>query len=56
MALLFLFVLIAAIVAGIVVLNSDSSQSHEFERVVRDTIRDQVDGLRALIDDATRGK
>jgi hypothetical protein len=53
-ALLFLFLLIAAIVAAVVVLNSDSPQSQEFERVARDTINEQVDGLRALIDDATR--
>jgi eukaryotic-like serine/threonine-protein kinase len=54
LALLFLFLLIAAIVAGIVVLNSDSQQAQEFERVTRDTITEQVDGLRALIDDATK--
>jgi serine/threonine-protein kinase len=54
LALLFLFLLIAAIVAAVVVLNSDSPQSQEFERVARDTINEQVDGLRALIDDATK--
>jgi serine/threonine-protein kinase len=54
LALLFLFLLIAAIVAAIVILNSDSQQAQEFERVTRDTITEQVDGLRALIDDATR--
>ena len=54
LALLFLFLLIAAIVAGVVVLNSDSQQAQEFERVARDTITEQVDGLRALIDDATK--
>jgi serine/threonine-protein kinase len=54
LALLFLFLLIAAIVAAVVVLNSDSQQSREFERVARDTISEQVDGLRALIDDATK--
>jgi eukaryotic-like serine/threonine-protein kinase len=54
LALLFLFVLIAAIVAGVVILNSDSQQSQKFERVARDTINEQVDGLRNLIDDATK--
>jgi eukaryotic-like serine/threonine-protein kinase len=54
MALAFLFVLIAAIVAGVVILNSDSQQSQKFERVARDTINEQVDGLRNLIDDATK--
>jgi serine/threonine protein kinase len=54
MALVFLFLLIAAIVAAVVVLNSDSQKNREFERVVRDTISEQVDGLRALIDDATK--
>ena len=52
LALLFLFVLIAAIVAGVVILNSDSQQSQKFERVARDTVNEQVDGLRNLIDDA----
>lgn len=54
LALAFLFVLIAAIVAGVVILNSDSQQSQKFERVARDTINEQVDGLRNLIDDATK--
>jgi serine/threonine-protein kinase len=54
LALLFLFLLIAAIVAAIVILNSDSQQAQEFERVTRDTVTEQVDGLRALIDDATK--
>jgi serine/threonine protein kinase len=53
-ALLFLFVLIAAIVAAVVLLNSDSTQTHEFGRVVKDTVRDQVDGLRTLIESARR--
>jgi serine/threonine-protein kinase len=54
LALAFLFLLIAAIVAAIVVLNSDSSQTHEFSRVVETTVRDQIDGLRSLIESATR--
>jgi serine/threonine protein kinase len=53
-ALAFLFVLIAAIVAGVIVLSSDSTQSQEFGRVVRDTVRDQIDGLRDLIESARR--
>jgi serine/threonine-protein kinase len=54
LALTFLFLLIAAIVAGVVILNSDSQQSQKFERVARDTVNEQVDGLRNLIDDATK--
>jgi serine/threonine protein kinase len=54
MALVFLFVLIAAIVAGVIVLSSDSTQTQEFGRVVRDTTRDQIDGLRDLIENARR--
>jgi serine/threonine protein kinase len=55
LALLFLFVLIAAAVAAIVIVSSDGSQSHHYERVVRDTVRDQIDGLRTLIENATGG-
>jgi serine/threonine-protein kinase len=55
LALLFLFLLIAAVVAGVVVLTSGSSQTHDFHQVVRETVRDQVEGLRSLIDSATRG-
>jgi eukaryotic-like serine/threonine-protein kinase len=54
LALLFLFLLIAAIVAAIVLLNSDSQQTHDFGRVARDTVKDQIDGLRNLIDNATK--
>jgi hypothetical protein len=46
--------LIAAIVAAVVVLSSDSSQTRHFEHVARDSVRDQADGLRSLIDSATR--
>src|SRR5438093_7610150 len=45
LALLFLFLLIAAIVATVVTLTPGSSQTH-FDHVVRETVRDQVDGLR----------
>ena len=54
LALLFLFLLIATIVAAVVLLNSDSSQTQHFERVVRDSAKDQVDGLRQLIESATK--
>jgi eukaryotic-like serine/threonine-protein kinase len=54
LALAFVFGLIAAIVAGVVLLSSDGSQSQNFERVARETVNDQIDGLRALIDSATR--
>jgi serine/threonine protein kinase len=54
LALLFLFLLIATIVAAVVLLNSDSSQTQDFERVVRDSVKDQVDGLRSLIESATK--
>jgi serine/threonine protein kinase len=55
LALVFLFALIAIAVAAVVIVSSDSSQSHDFERIARDTVRDQIDGLRALIDRATGG-
>jgi len=54
LALLFLFLMIAAIVAGIVVVNSGSQKVREFSRVTKDTVNEQVDGLRNLIDDATK--
>jgi eukaryotic-like serine/threonine-protein kinase len=53
-ALLFLFLMIAAIVAGVVVINSGSQKVREFGRVTKDTVNEQVDGLRNLIDDATK--
>jgi serine/threonine-protein kinase len=54
LALLFLFLMIAAIVAGVVVVNSGSQKVREFSRVTKDTVNEQVDGLRNLIDDATK--
>ena len=54
LALLFLFVLIATIVAAVVILTSGGSSGDDFERVVGNSVRDQVDGLRSLIEDATR--
>jgi eukaryotic-like serine/threonine-protein kinase len=56
LALLFLFLLIATIVAALVLLNSDNTQTQDFERVVRNTVNEQVDGLRELIDRATGGR
>jgi serine/threonine protein kinase len=53
LALVFLFLLIATVVAALVLVSSDGSQSQEFQRVVRDTVNEQVDVLRALIDRAT---
>jgi serine/threonine protein kinase len=55
LALLFLFLLIAAAVTAVVIVSSDSSQSHHFQRVVHDSIKDQINGLRSLIDSATGG-
>jgi hypothetical protein len=54
LALLFLFLLVAAIVATLVILNLDNSQTRDFERVVSDEVNQQIDGLRNLIDDATQ--
>jgi serine/threonine-protein kinase len=54
MAMLFLFGLIATIVAAIVALNLDTSEGRHFEQVVRDNVRDQVQGIRDLIDEATK--
>jgi serine/threonine-protein kinase len=54
-ALLFLFVLIATIVATIVVVNLGDGGTQNFERVVSEQVQDQIDGIRQLIDDATGG-
>jgi serine/threonine protein kinase len=53
MALLFLFLLIATVVAAIVIVNVDSGGAQNFERVVNERVQDQIDGIRNLIDDAT---
>ncbi len=53
-ALLFLFVLVATIVAAVVVVGSGGSSGRDFERVVRDSIDEQVNGLRNLIDSGER--
>jgi serine/threonine-protein kinase len=54
MALLFLFLLIATVVAAFVILNLDTSESRHFEHVVRDRVQDQINGIRDLIDGATK--
>jgi hypothetical protein len=54
MALMFLFLLVATIVATLVIVNLDSSQAPDVERVVSDQVQKQIDGLRNLIDDVTR--
>ena len=54
MALMFLFLLIATVVAAIVIANLDSGGAQDFERVVTERVQDQIDGIRRLIDDATQ--
>jgi serine/threonine-protein kinase len=55
MAMVFLFCLIATIVAAVIALNTDSSNTTHFEHVARDHIQDQINGIRDLIDKATGG-
>ena len=55
MALLFLFLLLATVVAALVIVNLDGSQAHDFEHVVSDRVQDQINGIRDLIDQATGG-
>ena len=55
MALVFLFLLLATVVAALVIVNVDGSQAQDFEQVVRDEIQDQINGIRDLIDSATGG-
>ena len=55
MALLFLFLLLATVVAALVIVNLDGSQAQDFERVVTDRVEDQINGIRDLIDQATGG-
>jgi serine/threonine-protein kinase len=54
MAMMFLFLLIATVVAAIVVLNLDTSDSRHFEHVVRNQVQDQINGIRDLIEKATK--
>ena len=53
MALMFLFLLIATVVAAIVIANLDSGGAQDFERVVSEQVQDQINGIRDLIDKAT---
>jgi serine/threonine-protein kinase len=53
MALMFLFLLIATVVAAIVVANLGDGGTQNFEQVVSERVQDQIDGIRRLIDDAT---
>ena len=55
LALLFLFLLLATVVAALVIVNLDNSQAHDFQRVVTDRVQDQINGIRDLIDKATGG-
>jgi serine/threonine-protein kinase len=54
LALVFLFLLIATTVAAVVIVSSGGSNSHHYEKVVRDTVNDQINGLRDLIDQARK--
>jgi serine/threonine-protein kinase len=54
MALMFLFLLIVTVVAAFVVANLDTGDGRQFERVVQDRIEDQVNGIRDLIESATK--
>jgi serine/threonine protein kinase len=54
LALVFLFVLIATTAAAVVLVSSDNSSSRHVERVVKNTINDQIQGLRDLISDGEK--
>jgi serine/threonine protein kinase len=54
LALVFLFLLIATTVAAVVIVGSGGSNGQHYERVVRDTVNDQINGLRNLIDSGRR--
>jgi sensor domain CHASE-containing protein len=54
MAMMFLFLLIATVVAAIVILNLDTTDSRHFEHLVQDRVQDQINGIRDLIDSATK--
>ncbi len=54
LALAFLFVLIATTAAAVVLVSSDNSSSRKLERVVRNTVDDQIQGLRDLISDGEK--
>ena len=54
MAMMFLFLLIVTVVATVVALNLDTSSGRHFEEVARDRIQDQINGIRDLIESATK--
>jgi serine/threonine protein kinase len=54
LALVFLFLLIATTVAAVVIVSSGGSDGQRYEKVVRDTVDDQINGLRNLIDSGKR--
>ena len=54
LALVFLFLLIATTAAAVVLVSSNNSSGRHVERVVRDTVDDQIQGLRDLISDGEK--
>jgi hypothetical protein len=46
--------LIAGAVAAAVIISTDQSTGHKIEKVILDNVRDQVDGLKRLIQDNTK--
>jgi serine/threonine protein kinase len=54
MAMMFLFLLIATVVSAVVIVNLDTSETRHFDRVVRQQVQDQINGIRDLIDSATK--
>jgi eukaryotic-like serine/threonine-protein kinase len=54
MAMVFLFALIVTVVATLVITNLNTSDSRHFERVVHQQVQDQINGIRDLIDGATK--
>lgn len=54
MAMMFIFLLIVTVVAAFVVMNLDTTETRNFEHVVRDRVNDQINGIRDLINSATK--
>jgi eukaryotic-like serine/threonine-protein kinase len=54
MALMFVFLLIVTVVAAIVIVNLDGNSTQNFQRVVGQEVQDQIDGIRNLIENATK--
>ena len=52
--MMFLFLLIVTVVATIVALNLDTSEGQRFEQVTRDRVEEQINGIRDLIESATK--